>query len=212
MTAKGIFGNRPQSLNFGEKHRMASTPKTDAALLEGLLSGDRDRALAAIGLLRDEGNLAYLPHLVELFERDDDPEVRKRVTNLLIDIHDSRLAPELMRAIGHARSQECLSMLLTVCWSSPVDFSPYLPQFIDIALRGDFMTAFEALTVIENMRRPAAPADIERHLADVRKAADEADNHHKSEFLNDLAAALEQMRDRPDDEAPEGETADDDAE
>ena len=41
--------------------------------------------------------------------------------------------------------------LLTACWQNGLDFSTFLPVFIDLIIHEDWEIAFEAFTVIDNL-------------------------------------------------------------
>lgn len=81
-------------------------------------------------------------------------------------------------------------MLLTACWSSSLDFSKYLVDFVDIALGCDYLVTFEVVTVVENFEKTPPADDLEQAIGRLR-ASIGSQHFSKRELLLDMMHALE---------------------
>jgi len=63
--------------------------------------------------------------------------------------------------------------LLSTMWNNKLDYTYFLPEFVEIAVEGSFMEALECLTIIENLEGPFE----ERHILESQL--------HLKEYIND---------------------------
>lgn len=94
-----------------------------------------------------------------LFKEDDidviisllDPNIdREDKDAKLAYVKEKKLNNLLMKAVTEAETSEDRARLLTICWESGLDFRDDFLFFVEFACNDDYMTAFEAYTVIEN--------------------------------------------------------------
>ncbi|GET29584.1 HEAT repeat domain-containing protein [Prolixibacter sp. SD074] len=120
-------------------------------ILTNLQSEDPLMVIETIKELRETGNSSYIPVLVELLHSTDNPEIRQKIIRLLAELKYSDAIPRIVEAINNKRYASELKELVSICWENSLDFSPYLSLFVDLVIESEFMVAFEAFTVIENM-------------------------------------------------------------
>lgn len=65
------------------------------------------------------------------------------------DLKDQSASAEVINEIRKKWKADTISMLVSSCWQSGLDYSDYSPDFAKIFLQGDYVTAIECLTVIE---------------------------------------------------------------
>jgi hypothetical protein len=87
--------------------------------------------------------------LVTHFNENEDRSVRKIIEEFFNDLKDKSLRPEVMAEIRKPLNSATISMLISSCWQSGMDYSDYLEDIADVYLRGDYVTAIECMTVIE---------------------------------------------------------------
>ncbi len=165
----------------------------DKTILEQLMSKDEQVIIQAVEFIHEKGNVDYIPHLVFCYTNNASGDVKKKITNLLNDIKDARVAPVMVEMLKKHNPDEVTSMLLTACWSSGIDYAPFLPVFCDMVISEDYMTAFEALTVIDNMEGKPETALIKSCLEKAKQAAISDKGPKKRPIYTELVAVLERM-------------------
>ena len=163
----------------------------DKVLVDQLLSTDNNSQLHAIEIIQQNGNVHYVPVLLALYEKSKSTEVRKKITNLLNSIKDPKVAPIVIQQLQESKSEEIRSMLLTSCWSSGIDYSDYLPVFIDVILTGEYMTAFEALTIIDNIDGKFDKKVLTTYIQKVKEVSANSELHKKKAIYVELIGVLE---------------------
>jgi hypothetical protein len=104
----------------------------------------------AIGLLRDEQPFeGAIGLLTSLYNRTDDHPIKKVIEGFMNDLKDQTATREVINEIKKRWKADTISMLVSSCWQSGLDYSGYSTDFAKIFLEGDYVTAVECLTVIE---------------------------------------------------------------
>ena len=119
--------------------------------LSTILSGtDSLEISAAIELLRDEEPFeGAIGLLAEFYDRTEDRRIRETIEEFLNDLKDQSASSEVMNSIRRPFSHDTVSMLISSCWQSGLDYSEYVRDIAGIFLEADFATAIECMTVIE---------------------------------------------------------------
>lgn len=120
-------------------------------ILHKINSGKPELIAAAVQEVKENGDLNIAEALLHHLAQIQDPHVVTIVVNLLADIKDNNFREILIREIRETTNPEIKSELLRIVWESSLDYSAYLSVFMNILQEEDFMPAFEASTVIENM-------------------------------------------------------------
>lgn len=94
-----------------------------------------------------------------------------------------------MRAIENDKYKSIRKEILTACWQNGLDFSAFLPVFIDFIIREDWEIAFEAFTVIDNLEYLPGAEIIIISIAKINEALPTATNQNKY-FLNEILVKL----------------------
>jgi predicted DNA-binding protein len=120
--------------------------------LSVLLSEENSlRISEAIGLLRDdepfEGAISLLS---SFYDKSEDNLIRKAIEGFMNDLKDQSVCKEIIKEIRKPFKQATISMLVSSCWQSGLDYSEYSADMAEVFLRSDYVTALECLTVIED--------------------------------------------------------------
>lgn len=114
--------------------------------------------IEAIGLLRDEQPFeGAIGLLTSLYNKTDDYLIRKAVEGFMNDLKDQSACEEVINEIRKKWKADTISMLVSSCWQSGLDYSGYTTDFAGIFLEGDYVTAIECLTVIEESVHKLSP-------------------------------------------------------
>jgi hypothetical protein len=104
----------------------------------------------SIGLLRDEQPFEGAIGLITaLYDKIDDYSVRKTIEGFMNDLKDQSASAEVINEIRKQWKTGTISMLVSSCWQSGLDYSDYSIDLAKVFLSGDYITAIECLTVIE---------------------------------------------------------------
>ena len=104
----------------------------------------------AIELLRLEKPFEGVVGLLTAFyDQSDDFSVRKTISGFLNDLKDQSVCEEIIIEIRKKWKADTISMLVSSCWQSGLNYSQYSLDLAKIFLKGDYVTAIECLTVIE---------------------------------------------------------------
>jgi hypothetical protein len=159
--------------------------KPDERILQKLYSTNIDTALETIDGLHATGDVCYIPALIELMFVTEYSEIRDAVHKLLGELKQPEAIPYLLDGLDAERYHPIKQQLLSICWENGLDFTPHIGKFIDWMMEGDYMTAFEAFTVIENLESTIANEVAEEYFAKLRKGM-EISEPEKAALFHDL--------------------------
>jgi len=167
------------------------TGKIDEKIQQSLLSGKNAQVLTAIETLKTKGNSLYIPILFDVLLTSDDAEVLAEVTDLLSTVKDKTAVNSFIRGIENKKYAAIHKTILSCCWQNGLDFSNFLPVFIEVILSSDWETAFEAFTVIDNFEfMPTLEITIASQTK-IREAMPKASEQIQY-FLNEILKKLEE--------------------
>jgi hypothetical protein len=160
--------------------------------LKNLDSGNNAEVLTAINALRNDGTEEAIPFLVKTLVNNPDEDIKNAVSHLLFDLKNERALPGLIMAIINPENKAYKRLLLSSVWESGLDASPYLKNFVEIAVDADYLETIECMTIIENMPGPFNPETLEESIAIARDAADE--HEERFDLLNSIWEVLVDFR------------------
>ena len=104
----------------------------------------------AIKMLREEEPYEGVIGLLASFYNETEEEsIQKTIEEFFNDLKDQSVRPEVIAEIRRPWKSNTISMLVASCWQSGLDYSDYLVDMAKVFLKGDFATAIECMTVIE---------------------------------------------------------------
>lgn len=134
-----------------------------------LESKDEIKVLDAIKTLRESGNPASVTKIIQLLKDSKNEDIQKECRKFLNDLRVQDAAPIMVKAINSNENQKILSTLVSSCWQSRLDFAPFIDTFINIALYSDYLTAYEAFTVIETNISSLSGTEITKYSSHLRE-------------------------------------------
>jgi len=119
--------------------------------LASILDKDNNILISeAIGLVREEQPFkGAIGLLTALYDKTEDLLIRKTIEGFMNDLKDQSASKEIIIEILKPIKPATIRMLVSSCWQSGLDYSEYATDLAEIFLKGDYVTAFECLTVIE---------------------------------------------------------------
>ena len=125
-------------------------------LLIKLESGDKTKILEALKGFKVHGDSSVITNLLTVWNQhsERDGEISNEVLQFMCDLKHNDSVTPIMEAVKSDLYPNIRLDLLTSIWNSKVDYSEFLNDFIERAVKGDFMETLECLTIIENMEGP----------------------------------------------------------
>lgn len=170
-----------------------NSKKLNQHTIQILRTGNPGAVTEAIGELREGGNTAYLPVLLDLLHSTSDDGVKKSITGLLAELKHRDAIPLLIEAIQNKQYSNELPSIVSSCWENGLDYSEHLSVFVDLVIEKDFLVAFEAYTVITNMRGKISNTIHETESRKIKEVLRDTDNN-KNELLQDLLDFLPELK------------------
>jgi hypothetical protein len=119
-------------------------------LTETLNKNDNALIAGSIELLRQEKPFeGAIGLLIALYDRTDDYSLRKTISGFMNDLKDQSACQEVINEIRKQWKSDTISMLISSCWQSGLNYSDYSLDLVKVFMEGDYVTAIECLTVIE---------------------------------------------------------------
>ena len=154
-----------------------------------LFSLKTEVVLEALKQVKSLGNRLYIPLLFDLLVSAPKPEVEKEIESILGTIKDKQTVNSFMRGIEDEKYKSIRKVILTACWQNGLDFSTFLPVFIDLIINEDWEVAFEAFTVIDNLETLPCDPVLSISIEKINKALETATDQ-KQYFLNEILIKL----------------------
>lgn len=127
--------------------------KSEKKIKELIETLDKDNNIAianTIEILRQgkpfEGVIGLL---TAFYNKTDDMSIRKTIAGFMNDLKDQSACEEIIKEIRKEWKPSTISMLVSSCWQSGLNYSVYCLDLTRVFLTSDYVTAIECLTVIE---------------------------------------------------------------
>jgi hypothetical protein len=164
--------------------------KIDDRIKKNLFSANTDIVISAIETIKNKGNKFYIPILFDLLNSLPEPEIEKGIMDLLETVKDKETINSFMRAIEDDKYKPIRKSILIACWQNGLDFSTFLPVFVNLVIKEEWEIAFEAFTLIDNLEYLPGQEILNKSIAQVKEALPYA-NEQKSYFLNEILLKLQ---------------------
>lgn len=174
------------------------TSKKLAQILSDLKSNDQKKIAKSLKSLETHGNSSVVQPLADKLMGDLSDANRSAIIELFSSLKDTSAAVEIMEIIGDEDYLTIRPLMLNSVWNTKVDFSNYIDEFVEIAVKGSFMETLDCLTIVENMEGPFMEEDIlesQLHLKDYLE--DSAPKEmKKAQLLSELAILIKDINEK----------------
>lgn len=165
---------------------MEELKKAEKELMDSLRSSEPEIVLEALQKVRKSGNCRILPSILQLLHDTDESNVEAKIIELLFDLKEQSCAPILIEAIKNEKLEYYHNFFIAAFWQSSLDGAEFLSEFVKAAVKGDYMVALEALTVIENLDSSFSEEEIIDCDLELAEAIEEESNTDKRILLEQL--------------------------
>ncbi len=127
-----------------------SNKKLNDNIIRKLYSTNEQEILSALSEIKETGNSGYITLMIDLLHNSPSELVSEQISIILSEVKHSNAVPFIVEALENSKYLAHRETLVRICWENGLDYSNNLSTFVDILISGDYMTAFEAFTVIEH--------------------------------------------------------------
>jgi hypothetical protein len=127
--------------------------------------------------------------LSNYFDSSGDITIKELIHNFLNDMKDPVARTEIVSEIKKAFNQETICMLVSSCWQSGLDYSGYAKDFTDVFIKGDYLTALECFTVIEESADTIS-VSVKKEIRELLESGKKTFNNDKAVLTDALIAVL----------------------
>jgi HEAT repeat protein len=129
----------------------AARTKRIASMLKDLKSKNERRIIGALKLVPHEGSPEMIKPMFELYGDAPTQEVRILLEKVLFNLKDPTCIPAMIELLKDDDAAAYHREVLSALWQSGLDVSEQLDLLVNIAIKSDYLTAFEVVTIIENI-------------------------------------------------------------
>lgn len=153
-------------------------------ILTDLASDNTKKVLTALKQLRKHGKPEAIKPIIDVLTNTKDEAVKQEITTFLYDLKDESTIQALIDLVENEKYAASKSLLISIFWQSALDGSNHLSFFIQQAVKGDYMTCIECLTVIENFDATFQEEEIMDATYDLSEAIENEDSEKKNLLIS----------------------------
>lgn len=163
-------------------------------LVQQLRKEDNEAFKEHIEQVRTSSDIQIIPFLVELLADEKvDEEKKEAILSLIMDIKHQDAPKLLVLGIDKLRGTDQLQPYLSALWQNSLSFAPYMDTFVDIALTADYLTAYDAFTVIENSCSDAPVEVLDTAILKLKNGY-ASEDESKKPMIQELIKVLEDIK------------------
>ena len=171
------------------KHNWKSIEKS-------LLSDNEKMFDSMIKFLEKNGKIEYLSKIAGLLNNISDSR-KEKVFSFLSKLKQKDAAPIMMEIIKDENNKPFQDLILNSLWNSSIDYSAYFSDFVEISCKGQYITALECLTILENLKGPFTEGqilDAQLHLKNYVELENKKDE--KAPLISEIAVFIKNINEQ----------------
>lgn len=167
-------------------------------LLSQLSSSDTSKQLKAVKSLKIHGNESVIEPLVQVLSSDkSSQDLKDEIAELLNTLKSTKAPEQIIACLNKKEYAASHQLLLASIWNSGLDYRDYLGDIATATVNGDFMSAMECITIIENIDGTLTEDQImdallvfKSYLVDSRD-----EDNSKNELIKEIVLTLQNIND-----------------
>lgn len=170
---------------------MIKSEKKLKKLVETLNKDNNISITDTIELLRKEKPFeGAIGLLTAFYNKTDDMSIRKTIAGFINDLKDQTACEEVIKEIRKEWKPDTISMLVSSCWQSGLNYSVYSPDLARVFLTSDYVTAIECLTVIEDSVNELSKS-LKDEIINIIQESTVSQDNEKKPLIFELISILE---------------------
>jgi len=151
-----------------------------------LFSTDDAIVEKSLGLLVKSGNETSVLPLIELYVSTSNSQFKNIAEKLLYSLKTPNASIYLMEALVDVHYEDYKPFILSIFWNAGIAPHPHILELTEEAVHGDFETAFEVLTIVENIDGVVDPLILEGSIAETKDYLEFAADDNKTALIQSL--------------------------
>ena len=140
------------------------------SLHSDIQSKDSNKIFKALKDIRKHGSRDSIPLLVDIVVNTDEELLYAEAVKVLNDLKDKDSTDAIVEAIQDPANEAQIITLLQVIWQAGLKVDRHLRFLADLAMKSEYMVAFECLTITEHMEDELNEDETFQVIADLREA------------------------------------------
>ena len=170
---------------------MIKSEKKLKKLVETLNKDNNISITDTIELLRKEKPFeGAIGLLTAFYNKTDDMSIRKTIAGFINDLKDQTACEEVIKEIRKEWKPDTISMLVSSCWQSGLNYSVYSPDLARVFLTSDYVTAIECLSVIEDSINELSKS-LKDEIINIIQESPVSQDNEKKPLIFELISILE---------------------
>ena len=128
-------------------------------LILDLASKDNKILMSALKRVRSKGSEKVIPSLFHIIEKNEDALIKNEAQSIILELKSTASIPFLLEQLSHEK-EEMRLLALNALWQTGFNSHENMDKFVTAAIKGSFMEAFEAYTIIDNLEGPFEEENI----------------------------------------------------
>lgn len=133
--------------------------KYQQKLVSDLQSGDDKKVFSALDRFDKHASGGLITPLLDLYQNSEG-QTKDRCANMLKELKISAAEDILMDSLRQKKYASIKAKILSFLWNSGLQPADRVCEIIEAGLTGDYMLAFEALTLIDTLDGPFEETDL----------------------------------------------------
>lgn len=175
-----------------DRQPSASKRKLDV-LITDLLSTDPNAVLRALDRVPKQGRReVVIPLIKTRLAWPDRPAIQAKIEKILKELKSQDTVPELISALDNPSFDSQRAFIISLFWNAGLFPTDEFETLVQHALRGDYMVAFEVLTVVEHSEDQPDPDVLQQMILDVDEYLDRNPEAQHASVLHQLKEVLKE--------------------
>lgn len=144
----------------------------------------------AIKNIQKKGDHTLIETILEVYQSTDNLETKNELGTMLSSLKISKAEDELLKALNEPKFGSIHQDILSFIWNSGFQPMDHLLDFVSVAIKGDYMTALEALTLVENLDGPFQEELIIESTIELKNYISENQKDEKIDLMKSLLGVV----------------------
>lgn len=171
-------------MNKAEHKKLLESIKTD------LFSSEEVIVAAALSKAKKHGDHTLIMPLIEVYAEGEDEKIKAQIGSMLGSLKVSGADEPFIDALKDKRFVHIRHELLSFMWNSDLQPVDYISEIATAAIEGDYLTAFEALTLIDTMEGPFPDDQLMGAIVDLSEFQHDNRDSDKAGVIDQLISLL----------------------
>ncbi|TXC81973.1 hypothetical protein [Luteibaculum oceani] len=162
-------------------------------ILKNLSSPIEKDVLKALTDVKQHGSAAMIPAIMKhIMEEEESTEASDKAKEVLSSLKDSEAQNAYLDELIKPEYQEKSATYLGLIWQAGIKAENHVSNLVKCALKGDFNSVFEVITIIENSENEIPEPEILESQIACKLYLDNNAKSQKKEIVENLLQLLDQ--------------------